>query len=302
MDTERYTHPVSQLLTYGDCRKGGKKWPDYVQELGFTAEHVPQLIQLMTDEALWIADFDSLEVWATAHAWRVLAQLKAVEAIEPLLALFVEHGDDDYLNSETSQVLALMGPEVLPKLPPHLENRHLSEWAKVAMALGIRKIGEQYPDSQPACIELLHHQLKDYHTNGDGLNGWLVAGLVKFKALGAAPLIEEVYAKGDIDEMCAGTWPRVQVDLGLKQESDFSRKDLVPAFARQIRETFLGGILGNAGDAALPVDRVLTGEGPPKFGAGFLKAPKGASAKKIEGFGQGGLGTGKKGKKKKKRK
>ncbi len=303
MDTERYTPPVSQLLTYGDCKKWGKQWPDYVQELGVTSEHIPQLIQLMTDEALWVADSDSPEVWATAHAWRVLAQLQAVEAIAPLLALFAEHEDDEYLNSETPQVIAAVGPAVLPQLPSHLESRRLSEWAKVAIALGIRRIGEQYPDSQPACIELLQKQLKAYRTNGDGLNSWLVAGLVTFKALDAVPLIEEVYAKGDIDEMCAGTWPRVQVDLGLKQESDFSRKDFVPAFARQIRESFFGGILGNAGDSDLPPDfTALAGEGPLKFGAGFLKAPKGASAKKIEGFGQGGLGTGKKAKKKKKRK
>ncbi|NJN21742.1 MAG: hypothetical protein HC812_11885 [Leptolyngbya sp. RL_3_1] len=295
MDTERYTPPVSQLLTYGDCRKLGKQWPNYVQELGLTTDHIPQLIQLMTDEALWVADSDSLEVWSTAHAWRALAQLKAIAAIEPLLALFADHEEDDYLNEETPQVLAMMGPEALPNLPPHLENRHLSEWAKVAIALGIRKIGEQHPDSQPACIELLHHQLQTYRTNSDALNGWLVDGLVAFKALDSAALIEEVYAKGDIDDMCAGTWPRVQVDLGLKQESEFNRKDFVPAFARTMRESLFGSGPSRASDSTLPLDlSALQGGGPPKFGTGSLKAPQGF-AKKTQGFAQG---TGKKAKKK----
>lgn len=91
MPEPAYQPPVSKLLTYGDLNKMKlKSWPNYVIRLGFTAEHIPELLRMISDRVLWEADSDSLEVWATAHAWRTLAQLGAIELIDPLMALFRE--------------------------------------------------------------------------------------------------------------------------------------------------------------------------------------------------------------------
>lgn len=76
-----YPPPVDKLLTYGDCRNF-RDWPDYLA-LGFTHEHVDDLIRMGTSEELNWADSDSPEVWAPIHAWRVLGQLKAEAAITP---------------------------------------------------------------------------------------------------------------------------------------------------------------------------------------------------------------------------
>jgi hypothetical protein len=75
-----YSSPVSELLTFGDCRDF-REWPDYL-DLGLRPEHVPELIELATDKELNWADPESLEVWAPVHAWRALGQLRAVPAIE----------------------------------------------------------------------------------------------------------------------------------------------------------------------------------------------------------------------------
>jgi hypothetical protein len=80
-----YTYPVKKLLTYGSCQEM-TRWPDYLK-LGLTHEHAPELIRMVTDrEFLW-ADQNSLAVWAPVHAWRALAQLRAEEAINPLIGL-----------------------------------------------------------------------------------------------------------------------------------------------------------------------------------------------------------------------
>jgi len=79
-----YQPPVDKLLTYGESNlMTPDKWPDY-QELGIGPEHIPDLIQMATDEELNEADVESREVWAPTHAWRALGQLRAVEAVEPL--------------------------------------------------------------------------------------------------------------------------------------------------------------------------------------------------------------------------
>jgi len=78
------------LLHLGDARKTSH-WPegnpDYVEKLGLTEEHVPALIRA----ALLWADVDARPegdaVYAPIHAWRALAQLGAVEAVEPLLGM-----------------------------------------------------------------------------------------------------------------------------------------------------------------------------------------------------------------------
>ena len=81
-----YTDSVGRLLNYGSCEKI-KGWPDYLK-ISLTHEHISELIRMVTDrEHLW-ADQNSLEVWAPVHAWRALAQLRAEEAIKPLIGLF----------------------------------------------------------------------------------------------------------------------------------------------------------------------------------------------------------------------
>ncbi|ASC69163.1 hypothetical protein XM38_000890 [Halomicronema hongdechloris C2206] len=231
-----------------------------------------------------------------------MGQLRAIEALQPLLKLLVEYEYDDYFCEEIPEVLALMGPEVLPDLMPYLAREGLSEWSKIPIAEGIKLIGNQYPDAQATCVEILWQQLKAYRDNADGLNGWLVDGLVKFQVVEAADLIAAVYAEGNIDEMCAGTWPRVQVDLGLKAESDFEPDDFVPESIRELRaalpqlEAFSEWLndLSNQGKVSavksgLPLDLdALASETPAKFGQGSLKAPKPSSPTQVQGFGSGG--------------
>src|SRR6266487_7140549 len=91
----RYQPPVERLLTYGESERiTPDEWPDY-RELGMGPEQIPALIRMATDEELNLAAAESTEVWAPLHAWRALGQLRAVEAVEPLLELFERLEEDD---------------------------------------------------------------------------------------------------------------------------------------------------------------------------------------------------------------
>ncbi len=107
--TNSYARPVDQLLTYGEGQiVSPDDWPHYL-ELGLGPEHIPDLIRLATDEELIWDDSDRLEVWAPLHAWRALGQLRAKEAIEPLLSLFEPLEENDWAMEELPDVLGMIG-------------------------------------------------------------------------------------------------------------------------------------------------------------------------------------------------
>ena len=77
---------IEALRTRGDAR-GTAHWPDgdpnYVAEYSLTNEHIAALISLATE---WVDEPPENDaVYGPVHAWRALGQLRAVEAVQPLL-------------------------------------------------------------------------------------------------------------------------------------------------------------------------------------------------------------------------
>src|SRR3990170_1588066 len=128
MSTTDYPPPLDKLVTYGDCREL-RDWPNYL-ELGFQAEHVPDLIRMAADERWNECPSDSLEVWAPVHAIRVLGQLKAEEAIEPLIRLFHQYEVDDWIPIELPTVLSMIGPSAIPALKTYLADESRDEYQR----------------------------------------------------------------------------------------------------------------------------------------------------------------------------
>ena len=91
---------IERLCRKGDARETGR-WhegaPDYVGEFGLRSEHVPALVDIAR-RWLEVGDRpDDETFFAPVHAWRALGQLRAVEAVEPLLAMqkqLDKEGDD----------------------------------------------------------------------------------------------------------------------------------------------------------------------------------------------------------------
>ena len=149
-----YSVPVSRLINVGDPREslnhpdwqGGLNWLDYQAQFGLQPDHIPELIRMATDDELHQAASDSTEVWAPVHAWRALGQLKAAEAIEPLLGLFhfVDDEGDDAVGEDLPEVMGMIGPAAIQPVAAYLANSKNLLWAP---GFGVRQPGE---NRQPA--------------------------------------------------------------------------------------------------------------------------------------------------------
>ena len=213
----KYRKPVDVLLTLGDARNSLGKWPDYSEyEIG--AEHIPDLIQMVTDSELHWADSESLEVWAPIHALRALGQLRAEEAIEPLLNLFHELEEDDWVGEELPRVYGMIGAAAIPALAAYLADTSRNISPRIGAAQALFEIAMSHAEAQEACIAAFTHQLEAFRKNDRELNGFLIWYLMNLHAIEAAPLMQRAFAARRVDKMVVGDWEDVQVALGLKPD------------------------------------------------------------------------------------
>jgi hypothetical protein len=322
MLNQTYTAPLDSLLSYGDA--GGsspKDWPNYVQELGLTAEHIPALIQMTQDDQLWSFFFEEpddlddepveagalvpdVALWAPIHAWRALGQLQAAEAVKPL-AQVLQQRDIDWCWEELPDVFGLIGAEAIAPLDELLSTDDIDYNSKVTLSSGLTHIAQTFPDQRDRCVEVITRQLSHYDNHHISVNGALVLALFKLKAVESAPVMAAAYEAGKVDEMFVGSWPRVQVDLGLKQASDFTPEELSIHYTPEQEKlmanirAYVNRLQPSAAEPELPIKREAFGfDKPPDFRdiaarSGSQKLPS------KSGFGNGVKSSRKKGKKKK---
>jgi hypothetical protein len=211
-----YHEPVSRLLALGEEPVRQDAWPDYLA-MGFTPADVPELIRLARDAAGW--SDDTTEPWGPIHAWRTLGQLRAAEAVPPLVALLA--GDtSDWISEEVPGVLVMIGPAALEPLREALSSLARGEdvWVAAIVANSVQLIGVQWPEARDEAVSILAAQLGAWGDQDPELNGVLVAELLDLEAEAVAPVMEAAFAAGAVDETIAGDWEDVQVALGLIPE------------------------------------------------------------------------------------
>lgn len=219
-----YSPPVDKLLTLGETPRQGTGI-DYSTH-GITDEHVPDLIRMATDESLNSSPSDSTVVWAPIHAWWALAQLRAEQAILPLLGLFsrIETHQDDWVESELPRVFAAIGPATIGPLADYLADSSKGEWSRVNAACTLGKVGQQNSESRGACVARLTNQLELFSQQTASLNAFIVTSLVDLKAVESAAVMEKAFTLTAVDEGVIGDWEDVQIELGLKTQRKFQRK------------------------------------------------------------------------------
>ena len=206
------------------CRKGDPRdtwrWhegdPDYVTEFGLRQTHIPALVEIARK---W-AENDELpeDEWsAPIHAWRALAQLRAVEVVEPLLAMqnqLDERGDEWYLE-EFHDVFGVIGPPAIAALSAYLRDRSNTEFSRISTANGLCEVGKRHPDTRPQIVEVLASHLAAQEAAVYSLNGFLVGYLADLKAVESAEVIERAFAAGVVDETVCGDWSTIRGELGV---------------------------------------------------------------------------------------
>ena len=216
--SESYREPVSKLLALGrpEPRSARQpRWPDY-NALGLTEDHVAELIQMSTDEALNVAPGDSEAVWAPLHAWRALGQLRATEAIEPLLGLTETYVDDDWLAYELPIVFAMIGADTLPHVHSFLADSSRDLGARLIMTTALRRLGESDASLRERCRTVLRDQLAHHPEQSPDLNGFLISALIDLEARDDIDLIREAFEAGSVDLSVAGDLEDVEVELGVR--------------------------------------------------------------------------------------
>ncbi|MCG8585054.1 MAG: hypothetical protein MI757_10110 [Pirellulales bacterium] len=218
MKTPANTQSVLDALSQrGDAREE-RNWfqgkPNYVDEYALTEEHIEPLILLATK---WIDEpEDHPAVFGPVYAWRALGQLRAIDAIGPLLDIQDElddRGDDWYLE-EFPNVFALIGPQAIDQLAGYLADGSKGEFPRAAAANGLTGISKRFPDTRSEVVAILASQLTRREELYN-LNGLVVGDLLDLEAVEAAETIEHAYAAGVVSSSVCGEWGRVRQELGV---------------------------------------------------------------------------------------
>lgn len=202
-----YPPPFNQLFNYANCNLMGA-WPDYLA-LGFTEEHIPVLIHLALDvkpfvPELYNEDEDNLEIWGPIHAWRVLGQLHAQDAIEPLIRLFHEHQDNDWVD-DLLEIYPMFGPAIIPTIKAYIADTSIDSFPRCLVSEILPRLVRLHPKTRGEVIQVLMQQLEKFEENDADLNAFLVLGLVDSQAHQAIRVIKKAYRAKKVNESIAGT-------------------------------------------------------------------------------------------------
>ncbi|MGI8687739.1 MAG: hypothetical protein ACR2M3_04090 [Thermomicrobiales bacterium] len=197
-------------------------WPDYLQ-FGIRPEHLPDLLAMITDESLDNNDPDSPEVWASLHAWRAIGQLRAPEAIEPLVSLLDELEDWDYWNEETPYVFGMIGPAALPALATFFHDPSHKMYARVTAGNAIAVIGRMHPETRGEAVAVLAEGLAAYAENDPSFNALVSTMLLDLEAVEALPTIKQVYDAAAADLAVMGDFEDVEISFGVRAARDTPR-------------------------------------------------------------------------------
>ncbi|MCP3713363.1 DUF1186 domain-containing protein [Paraburkholderia sp. CNPSo 3274] len=244
-----YPPPVSQLLTLGEtfpqANERDLPWASPYGDLGITREHVSLLVTILRDQQFYTdtdtdTDTDTApEMYAPIHAWRMLAHLKATEAVPALLALLarIDDEDDDWVSEELPKVFSAIGPDTLAPLERYLADRNNGIYARSCACRSIGTIAEQHPTYRTRCVDLLTKQLGNFRSDNPFVNASLVYNLVDLRAVESIDTIRAAFADNCVELSIQGDIEDVEIGLGLRTQRATPRK-LDPSFERMQRALF----------------------------------------------------------------
>lgn len=208
-----YAPAVDQLL-----RLGEKRLDEHTlfPLLGIGEAHVPQLIALATDEDLLEGNEQGDAIWGPIYAWRALGQLRAPEAVEPLLSILWRADEEDWVAEEVPKALVQIGPGALPALAAYLLGDENGTWPRTAAVGAVEKIAQQYPEARETAVNALLRALERFASQSSTLNSFLIDSLLNLKVVEARDLIREAYRARRVDVSILGEYGDVEVALGVR--------------------------------------------------------------------------------------
>nr|WP_086383878.1 SEC-C metal-binding domain-containing protein [Caballeronia sordidicola] len=196
----RYFQLVDQLADFGEnlCRSriAPETWREYLQS-GFDQSHVTDLIRVLDDDTLHESEFTATAM-APIHAWRILAELKAVDAIPTLISLIHRIDDNDWIGEEFPDVFSKIGPSSIEAVELYARDSRNGEFARICTFRLIARMGCDHPEQRTRCVEILTDLLRAHGTNDLDINGFLVSALSDLGALESFEVVREAYEQNHV--------------------------------------------------------------------------------------------------------
>ncbi|MCX5656297.1 MAG: DUF1186 domain-containing protein [Planctomycetota bacterium] len=194
---------------------------DYIAALALTAADVPELLAIARQWAEpfdWPEDENDVSGYAPIHAWRGLAQLRAAEAIGPLLEMMdpLDGLNDDWYLDEFPHVFAWIGPASTAPLRDYLLDDRHGVYPRTIASGGLKELARRHDQVRDDVVKMLCEALSKFEQSDETFNGLLVADLLDLKAAEAAELIERAHAADRVDTMVCGCWETVRKELGVE--------------------------------------------------------------------------------------
>jgi tetratricopeptide (TPR) repeat protein len=187
-------------------RAGEHPDEDLLEQVKAQGQAVVQpLIVLATDLTLWEAEEAGPEVWAPLHAVRLLGELGAAEAVEPLLPLLAQ--ENDWLNEMLPECFGRIGPPALAPLRALLFDRTHDIWARDRAAHGLVEIARRHPELRDEVVAALATRLDPAESQApedETLNAFVISRLLTLEAAEAAPAIQRAFQEDRVDRRVVG--------------------------------------------------------------------------------------------------
>jgi hypothetical protein len=152
--------------------------------------------------------------WAPVHAWRALAQLRATDAIAPLLTV-LDTVDDDWVSEDVPRALAVLGEAIVEPIAAYLADDSKGLFSRAGASEALVRLATTSPSMRGPVIDILTNHLSRLDGANADLNSFIVSDLVELDAVEAVPAIERAFAADVVEWEVCGDWEDVQVDLGL---------------------------------------------------------------------------------------
>ena len=253
-----------RLEDYGDPRRF-PKWEtgdvDYPANLGLSAADVPELLAIAKEwaqERDWPEDENDMSAYAPVHAWRALAQLRAMEAVVLFLEMLdpLDATGDDWYLEDFPYAFGWIGSSAVPALASYLADDSHAVYTRVCVGHGLREVARRCADARDEVVKALCEALTEFARNDASLNAFLVTYLLEIEATEAAALIERAYAADRVDVAVVGNWNAVRRELGV------NGLELVPEhLARQRAWPLLGQPVQPSASSA-PMEPSSSSSGP----------------------------------------
>jgi hypothetical protein len=213
---EPYPEPVDALRRLGHPDDAESERQRSALEL--TQEHVPDLVRMARDRALYAAAIEDLEGWAPIHAIYALQALDVSQVVEQLIPLF--DVENEWYDSELPRLVASAGVAALEPARRYFLDETRWYFARTRIADVFEHVGKNDPELRPKAIEMLSEALQNYARNDEMLNGFIIDSLVELKAEEALPLIRQAFEANAVDESVRGDWEAIMRDMGQEPDPD----------------------------------------------------------------------------------